>query len=281
MIRVGSDPISEALTRIGRSLTILHTLIKKINLRYIYCTVHSRLSESYLRIQPGSCAVTRVKRHSVQFSHPDRSPQSSSFSTSIIFETFPTLRLLQPTRYATNNWLYPVLESSCIANRGKTTYPTLGRPIIDMKRKRAQSHSYSISEASLDCTHDHDPRPRLLYLLKDTEELKETSAPSHSESVEEESDYDSLFDDVDTPEDSSSSYRMSGTLKRSLVPASVEAPNIPGLFFTPSNLIPVSLAQDIWDKSMKMYFSDNDVNQVMLFQRAQSPAANTSSGTSE
>lgn len=51
-------------------------------------------------------------------------------------------------------------------------------------------------------------------------------------------------------------------------PASRTAAQIPGLYFTPSLLLPVDLSSRLYQFCFSSYFSHSDVNQVMLFERA-------------
>ncbi|KAJ7482302.1 hypothetical protein B0H11DRAFT_1724047 [Mycena galericulata] len=48
-------------------------------------------------------------------------------------------------------------------------------------------------------------------------------------------------------------------------PAVLDAPSIPGLFFTPSLLLPLEMADQVTQFCMKNYFSQPGVNQIMLF----------------
>ncbi|KAJ7160745.1 hypothetical protein C8R46DRAFT_353529 [Mycena filopes] len=66
---------------------------------------------------------------------------------------------------------------------------------------------------------------------------------------------DSLFDD------DPSSPEISGDI----TPALLNAPPIPGLFFTPSLLLPLELADQITHFCIKHYFNRPGVNQIMLF----------------
>lgn len=90
----------------------------------------------------------------------------------------------------------------------------------------------------------------------------------------EESDCDSLFD---APGSMSSGSLVPEISEHKLITHG-GIPNIPGLFFNPLILIPTPLAQDVWNNSMKMYFGDKEVNQVMLFQRTKSSLINGSAG---
>ena len=73
--------------------------------------------------------------------------------------------------------------------------------------------------------------------------------------------FDSLFDGEDL---------MSPTSKANQPVGSRLAPQIPGLFFDPSIEIPANLADDLWSQCMQMFFRDQNVNQIMLFERARS-----------
>ena len=63
---------------------------------------------------------------------------------------------------------------------------------------------------------------------------------------------------------------MSPTSKANQPVGSRLAPQIPGLFFDPSIEIPANLADDLWSQCMQMFFRDQNVNQIMLFERARS-----------
>ncbi|KAJ6476205.1 hypothetical protein C8R45DRAFT_1009212 [Mycena sanguinolenta] len=77
---------------------------------------------------------------------------------------------------------------------------------------------------------------------------------------------DSLFDEMIPPASSSP------------VPAMLHAPPVPGLFFTPSLLIPVQLADEVTHFCLDNYFNRPGVNQIMLFGVASSSAAAPLSG---
>jgi len=51
------------------------------------------------------------------------------------------------------------------------------------------------------------------------------------------------------------------------IPALLDAPEIPGLFFTPSLRIPQELAETVMAYCMETYFKAPGVNQIMLFER--------------
>ncbi|THH05201.1 hypothetical protein EW145_g4968 [Phellinidium pouzarii] len=82
------------------------------------------------------------------------------------------------------------------------------------------------------------------------------------------SDYDSLFDGDEDFEVFSDGAQAGIT---AVVSSSRRtAPNVPGLFFDPTILISMDLADQLWESCMGAYFRDRDVNQVMLFERARS-----------
>ncbi|KAJ7631964.1 hypothetical protein DFH06DRAFT_1004690 [Mycena polygramma] len=58
-----------------------------------------------------------------------------------------------------------------------------------------------------------------------------------------------------------------------MAPATLHAPPIPGLFFTPSLLLPVELANDVTQFCLSNYFNKPGVNQIMLFGVASSSNA--------
>ena len=64
------------------------------------------------------------------------------------------------------------------------------------------------------------------------------------------------------------------------IPALLDAPDIPGLFFTPSLRIPQELAETVMAYCMETYFKAPGVNQIMLFERflldCESPSKSTS-----
>ena len=101
------------------------------------------------------------------------------------------------------------------------------------------------------------------------------------------SDVDSLFDGSmgDSPmelESLSSGY-IEPPKPVDMTPSSRLGPPIPGLCFDPSVLLPDELAESLLQKCMETYFHDENVNQVMLFERviAQDNALSASSGTSQ
>ncbi|KAF8183838.1 hypothetical protein K438DRAFT_1907951 [Mycena galopus ATCC 62051] len=53
-----------------------------------------------------------------------------------------------------------------------------------------------------------------------------------------------------------------------MTPATLHAPPIPGLFFTPSLLLPLELANEVTDFCLANYFNQPGVNQIMLFGRS-------------
>ncbi|KAJ7141875.1 hypothetical protein C8R43DRAFT_1016728 [Mycena crocata] len=78
------------------------------------------------------------------------------------------------------------------------------------------------------------------------------------ESLLDEDSPNSLFDDV------SPSLALSAILDSS-GPAILDAPPIPGLFFTPSLLLPHELADQVTHFCLQTYFHRPGVNQIMLF----------------
>ncbi|KAH8118835.1 hypothetical protein DFH11DRAFT_1569564 [Phellopilus nigrolimitatus] len=98
--------------------------------------------------------------------------------------------------------------------------------------------------------------------------LESSEASTTRPDDDSESDYDSLFDAEDEVAASSATKRNNNDLPSSERPAQRVAPQIPGLHFNPSILIPTDLASRVWDSCMQTYFHDGDVNQVMLFERA-------------
>lgn len=101
----------------------------------------------------------------------------------------------------------------------------------------------------------------------------------------EDSDWDSLFDEAidgrtvsDSGITTSSravrvSQAKSSTTMADRVPASRSAPPIPGLHFDPAICLPDELATNLVQKCMETYFQEEDVNQIMLFERARDPFA--------
>ena len=98
---------------------------------------------------------------------------------------------------------------------------------------------------------------------------------------------DSLFDEIsdhshtiskeiaeggaeNTGSDSAGHHGSLATSDSPILLARRKAPPIPGFFFDPTVELPSSLAEDILRQCMESYFKDDDVNQVMLFERAQS-----------
>ncbi|KAJ7147352.1 hypothetical protein C8R46DRAFT_1180236 [Mycena filopes] len=59
--------------------------------------------------------------------------------------------------------------------------------------------------------------------------------------------------------------RPTSTQTGDLAPALLDAPPIPGLFFAPSLLLPLELADQITHFCLKHYFNRPGVNQIMLF----------------
>jgi hypothetical protein len=89
------------------------------------------------------------------------------------------------------------------------------------------------------------------------------------------SDVDSLFDEpteglpaelFDNLEPFTASYTEPPPPTNTL-PALRLAPPIPGLYFDPSILLPDELAETLLQKCIEMYFQDENVNQIMLFER--------------
>jgi len=92
------------------------------------------------------------------------------------------------------------------------------------------------------------------------------------------SDVDSLFDELesdDAPAEIAPEKSSPGQLD--LVPASLTAPPVKGLFFPSSVRIPDDTADEVLQYCMQTYFSQPHVNQVMLFGRAPSIAPSSSS----
>ena len=52
------------------------------------------------------------------------------------------------------------------------------------------------------------------------------------------------------------------------VPAMLSGPPIPGLHFDPHVLLPAELVEEVMQKCISTYFPDSKVNQIMLFERA-------------
>lgn len=63
------------------------------------------------------------------------------------------------------------------------------------------------------------------------------------------------------------------------VPARRTAPSIPGLYFDPSILLPDALADDLMWTCIRAFFGEGTANQAMLFQRAPSPDAPETPGS--
>ncbi|KAJ7041116.1 hypothetical protein C8F04DRAFT_1303735 [Mycena alexandri] len=72
---------------------------------------------------------------------------------------------------------------------------------------------------------------------------------------------DSLFDEGLAASPTPSDIAVVGDME----PTSSCAPPIPGLFFTPSLLLPLELADQITEFCLKHYFNQPGVNQIMLF----------------
>ncbi|KAG6812151.1 hypothetical protein H0H92_004150 [Tricholoma furcatifolium] len=92
------------------------------------------------------------------------------------------------------------------------------------------------------------------------------------------SDPDSLFDEITPP----TSLDVSETSRcDSLVPATLTAPPIPGLFFDRTLRLPEELTQSVTQYCLDTYFQQKGINQVMLFGRfipADSPEHAVSTG---
>ncbi|KAK7055178.1 hypothetical protein R3P38DRAFT_2845616 [Favolaschia claudopus] len=103
-----------------------------------------------------------------------------------------------------------------------------------------------------------------------------TEVESYFESPEDSP--NSLFDDTSPVSATDASFEFSsGGLPVS--PAQTEAPQIPGLFFDPSVLVPPELANDVVRFCFEHYFNRPGVNQIMLFGVASgSPTSPSSSG---
>lgn len=82
------------------------------------------------------------------------------------------------------------------------------------------------------------------------------------------SEHDSLFDEIN--DEASNGIRRT-SLARCI------APPIPGLYFDPSLFIPEVLAKTVLSQCMAKYFLNDNVNQIMLFERARKPQANDDS----
>lgn len=119
-----------------------------------------------------------------------------------------------------------------------------------------------------------------LRILTDSISLKPPSQTANVQDavdvmVDEDSDVDSLFDEPveDSPTDildGIESFTSSYTEPPppiDMVPASRLGPPIPGLYFDPSILLPDELAETLLQKCIATYFQDDNVNQVMLFER--------------
>lgn len=102
-----------------------------------------------------------------------------------------------------------------------------------------------------------------------------------SHQVDEETDsdqesLDSLFDEEveadtsakDTP-DSEAPFQMT------TIPAIRSAPPIPGLYCDGHALLPPVLVDELMQTCISTYFSDGNVNQVMLFERADQPGSSS------
>ena len=135
-----------------------------------------------------------------------------------------------------------------------------------------------------------------LTLLTDKESLEHTFKThehllSPAVSVDSTSDVDSLFDE---PMDNVSPTNILDGIDtipsaytepphpQNVRPALRLCPQIPGLYFDPSVLLPDQLAETLLQNCLETYFQDSRVNQVMLFERAASSGTRSSdtSGTS-
>lgn len=136
-----------------------------------------------------------------------------------------------------------------------------------MKRKRS-SYGPSSSKESCSYTNTNKTEQEVENAVANGDRTSELALDNCDEDVSK-SDHDSLFDDANTSEDEEllSEAPEIRNLEKSLV-TQLGAPDIPGLFFDPSILIPEQLAKDVWTKAIDMYFNDKDVNQIMLFQRS-------------
>lgn len=107
------------------------------------------------------------------------------------------------------------------------------------------------------------PRKR----LKISTNFEETSALTEDSP-------NSLFDEVSP----ASAISDSLVCAEKMTPAMLDAPPIPGLFFTPSLLLPLELANEVTHFCLNNYFNQPGVNQIMLFGVASSTATAPSSG---
>lgn len=88
------------------------------------------------------------------------------------------------------------------------------------------------------------------------------------DSLDIDSDMDSLFDE---PQEETMSEHTSSSHPQSMTyhsPAGLMGPPIGGLYFDSSTLLPPELVKLVMQKCTETYFRDKDVNQVMLFERA-------------
>ncbi|KAI0092122.1 hypothetical protein BDY19DRAFT_579727 [Irpex rosettiformis] len=80
-----------------------------------------------------------------------------------------------------------------------------------------------------------------------------------------ETSYDDIFQDTDTSPQTVTYAEPPAPA--GLKPAQRTAPPIPGLYFDPSIQLPDELAEELLQKCLDTYFQEEDVNQVMLFER--------------
>lgn len=79
-----------------------------------------------------------------------------------------------------------------------------------------------------------------------------------------ESDLDSLFDEI-PDEPVSHSVQEDGLNEYEI--ARITAPSIPGFYFNPTFSLPLEYTDYLFQQCLQTYFGNNNVNQVMLFER--------------
>lgn len=93
---------------------------------------------------------------------------------------------------------------------------------------------------------------------------------------------ESIFEDLQLANSNSSAY-LEPPPPTNLKPARRTAPCVPGLYFDPRITLPDELAETVLQTCMNTYFRDEQVNQVMLFERVISsqipPSASTDPGS--
>ncbi|KAH9482184.1 hypothetical protein JR316_0004279 [Psilocybe cubensis] len=163
----------------------------------------------------------------------------------------------------------------------------------DLKRKRTQS--LSKSERTLEvCLKDGsalvitaNKRPRLLR-IEIPSNLNSGLVSSETNNGEDHDDMHSLFSSSDSgslfndllDEERYSSPRISIDLDEDKLMAHRNGPPIQGLYFDPSVILPVELADEVVSFCMKTYFTSPADNQVMLFGRFLPPKETLASSSS-